>query len=162
MFLILLNEEILITNILILSNDVLIVIYPSMYLAEFIKFILSKFPRDISIKNTTYIRDIIKSSSFFVLLQHIIQLPIARPAKTKLNNLIKDITFIYCNSSTFSMQNNLFIYKIPIIKVKDIIINVDKLFCIFVASFFTSFILYIYIQPLPYLYFTQSIFIKII
>ena len=68
MFLILLNEEILITNILILSNDVLIVIYPSMYLAEFIKFILSKFPRDISIKNTTYIRDIIKSSSFFVLL----------------------------------------------------------------------------------------------
>ena len=68
MFLILLNEEILITNILILSNDVLIVIYPSMYLVEFVKFILSKFPRDISIKNTTYIRDIIKSSSFFVLL----------------------------------------------------------------------------------------------
>ena len=66
MFLILLNEEILITHILILSNDVLIVIYPSMYLAEFIKFIF--YPRDISIKNTTYIRDIIKSSSFFVLL----------------------------------------------------------------------------------------------
>ena len=69
---------------------------------------------------------------------------------------------VYIFEYILNTLNKLYIYDIPIIKVKDIIINVDKLFCIFTVSFLNLFILYIYIQPFPYLYFTQSIFIKII